>query len=51
MCEICGETLFGTDFCQGCGSPVSNDDAATRDDDDNELDGDDELQQEMIDWP
>jgi len=55
MCEVCGETLFGTDFCQGCGAPVSNDDSAASDgddsDDDNESELDDEMQEEMTEWP
>ncbi|MBJ7308425.1 MAG: hypothetical protein JHC63_11290 [Acidimicrobiia bacterium] len=52
MCEVCGETLFGTDFCQGCGAPVSNDDAVASDsDDDTEFELDDEMQEEMTDWP
>ena len=52
MCEVCGETLFGTDFCQGCGVPVSNDDAVASDsDDDTEFELDDEMQEEMTEWP
>ena len=62
MCEVCGETLFGTDFCQGCGAPVSNDadttvngesDVESDDDsdDDTEFELDDEMQEEMTDWP
>jgi len=54
MCEVCGETLFGTDFCQGCGAPVSNDaDTAPNgdSDDDTEFELDDEMQEEMTDWP
>jgi len=51
MCEVCGETLFGTDFCQGCGAPVSNDDSPASDDDDTEFELDDEMEEEMTEWP
>ena len=52
MCEVCGETLFGTDFCQGCGAPVSNDDSVASDsDDDTEFELDDEMEEEMTEWP
>ena len=54
MCEVCGETLFGTDFCQGCGAPVSNDADTTANgdtDDDTESELDDEIQEEMTEWP
>lgn len=58
MCEVCGETLFGTDFCQGCGAPVSNDgdttangDSDDESDDETEFDIDDEMEEEMTDWP
>jgi len=54
MCEVCGETLFGTDFCQGCGAPVSNDADTTvngESDDDTEFELDDEMEEEMTDWP
>jgi hypothetical protein len=58
MCEVCGETLFGTDFCQGCGAPVSNDADTTvngesddESDDDTEFELDDEMQEEMTEWP
>jgi hypothetical protein len=54
MCEVCGETLFGTDFCQGCGAPVSNDADTTANDDsddDTEFVLDDEMEEEMTEWP
>ena len=53
MCEVCGETLFGTDFCQGCGAPVSNDaDTTANDDTDDaaESEFDEEIQDEMTEW-
>ena len=58
MCEVCGETLLGTDFCQGCGAPVSNDaDTTANDDTDDDSDDaaesefDEEIQDEMTEWP
>ncbi len=51
MSEVFVETLFGTDFCQGCGAPVSNDDSPASDDDDAEFVLDDEMEEEMTEWP
>lgn len=52
MCEVCGETLLEPTSVRSCGAPVSNDDAVASDsDDDTEFELDDEMQEEMTDWP